>query len=153
MPLLDQIWRNFSLISRTVLQQDLFFKALHAACAVLLTTGLLCDCHSVINIMWEGVAQNPKCSQSCNFPKAVLKILQPSQFCQMAGYALENTWSSNLSGRSSPQWQMTSSSINSTGLTAETLLSAGPSQHMQRPFLKEKTREVLKGHMWTVSSR
>lgn len=45
MPLLDQIWRNFSLISRTVLQQDLFFKAPHAACAVLLITGLLCDCH------------------------------------------------------------------------------------------------------------
>lgn len=47
----------------------------------------------------------------------------------------------------------TSSSINSTGLTAETLLSASPSQHMQWPFLKKRSREVLKGHMWTVSSR
>lgn len=75
----------------------------------------------------KGVAQKTEFSQSCNSPKAVLTILQPSQFCQPAGYALESTWSSNLSVFSSPQWQMNSSSINSTGLSAETLCQ--PAHH------------------------
>lgn len=68
----------------------------------------LSHCH---NIMWWGVTQKSKFSQSCNSPKVVLTILRPSQFCQPAAYALESTWFSNLSVFSSPQWQMTSSSI------------------------------------------
>lgn len=142
MPPLGQIWRSFSMPSKTALQWGLFFTAPHTACVI---TGVFWDCHSDISIVWQWVAQKTRYSQSCNSPKSVLTIFQPSQFCQPAGFALESTWSSNLSVFSSCQWLMTFSSINSTGLTAETLCQAAHHSTCKDLFLRRGPEKCSKG--------
>lgn len=153
MPLLGQVWRSISVLSRTALQQGLLFKAPPAACATMLIAGASIYVTVVYALCDRGWRKKQSLPRAATLQKQLLLILQLAKFCQVASLGLESTWSFSLSVFSSSLWPMTLSSINSTSLKAKTLQPACRSTCNVLRKEVSWTREMLKGHVWKVSSR
>lgn len=143
MPPLGQIWRSFSMLSRTASQQGCLFQAPHAACATMPMAGGSVYVTVASTSRDGGGLKKTSLPRVATLQKQLLLIVQLVKFCQLASFALESTWSSSLSVFSSSLWPMTFSSINSTSLKANTLPASLP-RHMQIAFLKKKSHGLGK---------